>query len=259
MCTYCDGTTHTVERCYYLIGFPIGHKFHGKDVQPPNRNKTIAANQIGTEPRHASTKTTHASDSSTQFTSEELSQIKAFFRNGKNPSCANYAGISTPFCSSSTLQNSTSINWIIDSGATNHIASSISIASCVPISSQVSLPNGSHAKITGVGSTHILPNLHVKDVLCVPSFNMNLLSVSQLTSNLNCSIQFFPTFCILQDLATKRMIGLGKQHKGLYYIVPQSELMSPPPASHLVSSPSDITWHQRLGHPSKAPSQFLSK
>jgi hypothetical protein len=53
------------------------------------------------------------------------------------------------------------------------------------------------------------------------------------------------------------MIGLGKQHKGLYYFVPQSE--SPSPAAHSVSSPSDITWHQRLGHPSKAPSQLLSK
>ncbi|KAG5555708.1 hypothetical protein RHGRI_006375 [Rhododendron griersonianum] len=259
LCSYCDGTTHTVERCYYLIGFPIGHKLHGKDVQPPNRNRKIAANQIGTEPSHVSTKTAHTSDPSIQFTPEELSQIKAFFCNGKNPPCANYAGISTPFCSSSTLQNSKYINWIIDSGATNHIASSITSASCVPISSQVSLPNGSHAKITGVGSTHLLHDLHVKDVLCVPSFHMNLLSVSQLTSDLNCSIQFFPTFCILQDLATKRMIGLGKQHKGLYYLVPLSEELSPSPASHHVSSPSDITWHQRLGHPSKGPSFFLSK
>ncbi|XP_058213280.1 uncharacterized protein LOC131325185 isoform X1 [Rhododendron vialii] len=92
LCSYCDGTTHTVERCYYLIGFPIGRKLHGKDVQPPNRNRKIAANQIGTEPSHVSTKTTHTSDPSIQFTPEELSQIKAFFRNGKNPHCANYAG-----------------------------------------------------------------------------------------------------------------------------------------------------------------------
>lgn len=246
LCTYCDDTTHTVERCYYLIGFPIGHKLHGKDVQPPNRNQTIAANQTRTEPSRAATKPTHPSDPSIQFISEELSQIKAFFRNGKNPPCANYAGISTPICSSSTLQNSKSNNWIIDSGATNHIASSITSVSCVSTSSQVSLPNGSHAQITGVGSTHLLHNLHVKDVLCVHSFHMNLLFVSQLTSDLHCSIQFSPTFCILQDLSTKRMIGLGKQHKGLYYLVPHSELLSPA-TSHQVSSPSDITWHQRLG------------
>ncbi|KAH7849529.1 hypothetical protein Vadar_019140 [Vaccinium darrowii] len=91
LCTYCDGTTHTVERCYYLTGFPIGHKLHGKDVKPPNRNRAIAANQTRTEPSHVSTKPAHPSDPSIQFTSEELSQIKAVSRNGKNPPCANYA------------------------------------------------------------------------------------------------------------------------------------------------------------------------
>ena len=122
---------------------------------------------------------------------------------------------------------------------------------------QVSLPNGSHAKITRIRSTHLSNNLYVKDVLRVPSFHVNLLSVSQLTSALNCSIHFFPTFCVLQDLTTKRMIGLRKQYKGLYYLEPRSELLSSLPKSYQVSSPSAITWHQRLRHPSKAPSQLL--
>lgn len=44
-CTYCDGTTHIVDRCFYLIGFPSGHKLHGKDVQPPNQAQKFSANQ----------------------------------------------------------------------------------------------------------------------------------------------------------------------------------------------------------------------
>lgn len=35
-CTYCDWTTRTVDRCFFLSGFPPGHKFHGKVVDPPN-------------------------------------------------------------------------------------------------------------------------------------------------------------------------------------------------------------------------------
>jgi hypothetical protein len=31
-CTYCDGTTTIIERCFYLIRFPIGHNLHDKDV-----------------------------------------------------------------------------------------------------------------------------------------------------------------------------------------------------------------------------------
>ncbi|KAL5766695.1 hypothetical protein ACOSP7_017312 [Xanthoceras sorbifolium] len=192
-CSYCEGTTHTVDRCY-LNGFPVGHKLHGKD--------------------------------NPQFTSEELVQIKAFFRNGKNTAHANYTGISTPFCSSFSKQQTDLNHWIIDSGATNHIATSI--INTTPLSSQVALPNGSYSKIIGIGSIQLSNHLHIKDILCAPSFHVNLLSVSQLTSAMNCSIQFFPTFCILQDL------------------------------THHVDSATSITWHKRLGHPSKAPSKFLS-
>ena len=110
LCTCCDGTTHTIDKCYYLIGFPVGHKFHRKDVQQPNRTCKFTANQIGTKSSQAPIKTVQTADSSHQFTLEELSQIKAFFRNSKNSPRANYTSIYTTFCSSSTLQNFNSMN-----------------------------------------------------------------------------------------------------------------------------------------------------
>ena len=54
----------------------------------------------------------------------------------------------------------------------------------------------------------------------LPSFNLNLMSVSKITSSLNCCVVFTPHGCVLQDLATRRMIGSGKQHAGLYYMSP---------------------------------------
>ncbi|KAJ0011025.1 hypothetical protein Pint_34053 [Pistacia integerrima] len=48
-CSYCEGTTHTVDRCYFLNGFPVGHKLHGKDVQPPNRSRKTVAHQASAE------------------------------------------------------------------------------------------------------------------------------------------------------------------------------------------------------------------
>ena len=27
-CTHCEGTGHTVDRCFSIIGFPLGHKLH---------------------------------------------------------------------------------------------------------------------------------------------------------------------------------------------------------------------------------------
>ncbi|CAL2240828.1 unnamed protein product [Prunus armeniaca] len=43
-CSYCDQERHSVDRCYFLHGFPVGHKLHGKNVKPPNRRKSAAHN-----------------------------------------------------------------------------------------------------------------------------------------------------------------------------------------------------------------------
>ena len=105
----------------------------------------------------------------------------------------NYTNNTTPFFSSSTTQNSEALQWIIDSGATNHIAISVIDKAIIPMFSQVTLPNGSYVKITSAGSAHVTKSLHVHDVICAPSFHVNLLSVSQLTSALNCFVHFFST------------------------------------------------------------------
>ncbi|RVW68321.1 Retrovirus-related Pol polyprotein from transposon RE2 [Vitis vinifera] len=43
-CSYCDRDYHSIEKCYYLHGFPIGHKLHGKNVKPPNQRHSNANN-----------------------------------------------------------------------------------------------------------------------------------------------------------------------------------------------------------------------
>lgn len=45
--TYCDGNTHIINRFFFLIGFPIGHNFHGKIGQPPDRAWKVSINQTG--------------------------------------------------------------------------------------------------------------------------------------------------------------------------------------------------------------------
>ncbi|KAJ0013456.1 hypothetical protein Pint_21422 [Pistacia integerrima] len=83
-CSYCEGTTHIVDRCYFLNGFPVGHKLHGKDVQPPNRSRKTVAHQASAEVISDSHKP--LIDPSPQFTFEELAQIKPFLMVKKCPS-----------------------------------------------------------------------------------------------------------------------------------------------------------------------------
>jgi len=44
------------------------------------------------------------------------------------------------------------------------------------------------------------------------------MSVSRVTRDLNCSITFLPSECILHDLMTRMAIDLGKKQGGLYYL-----------------------------------------
>ena len=80
--------------------------------------------------------------------------------------------------------------------------------------------------------------------MCLPQFSFNLISVSKLTRTLNCSISFFPNYCLIQELSTKRIISRGRESEGLYILdtkVPKSVACSG------VVTPFEL--HCRLGHP----------
>lgn len=93
--------------------------------------------------------------------------------------------------------------WIIDSGATEHITCSEEYLHELNengISLPVRIPNGESIPVKNIGSAHLPNGLEVKRVLNVLDFKCNLLSVSHLTRELNCSLIFYPEFCVLQDL-----------------------------------------------------------
>ena len=69
--------------------------------------------------------------------------------------------------------------------------------------------------------------------------------MSKLTRTLNCSIAFFFYYCLIQDLSTKRIIGRGRESRGLYILeteVPKYVVYS------RVVTPFEL--HYRMGHPS---------
>ena len=85
----------------------------------------------------------------------------------------------------------------------------------------------------------------------MPSLSHKLLPVSQITKELNCAVLIYPTFCLIQNILTKEIIGRGTKRGGLYYM----EDFGIGRANH-VSSTNDRNkaniwlWHRRLGHPS---------
>ncbi|CAL8105243.1 unnamed protein product [Prunus armeniaca] len=170
----------------------------------------------------------------TKFSTEEYAQLKSLLCDGKPR--ANFISKIPSFCA---FTGSSSTNpWIPDSEATNHIAPPSGLSVTTPLNSTVDLPDGSHAKISGLGSPSLGPNLSVDGVLCVPYFHVNLPS----------------------DLTSKWMIGLGKQVNGLYYLLTKENVTTPPSTSNTTTCHLNhkfvALWHQRLGNPSKEPSKF---
>ena len=75
--------------------------------------------------------------------------------------------------------------------------------------------------------------------------SFNLIYVSKLTCTLNCSVSFFPDYCLIQDLSTKWIIGRGREFRGLYIL--DAEVPKFVTCSRVVT-PFEL--HCCLGHPS---------
>lgn len=90
-------------------------------------------------------------------------------------------------------------SWIIDSGASQHICSNANLFTCMkPINHvQVSLPNGTHIPVSISGDIKISSRLILNDVLVVPQFNCNLVSISALIKKYELIVNFFPNHFLI--------------------------------------------------------------
>jgi len=213
-CSYCDGDTHKVKNCYYINGFLVGHKLHGKNVKPKNKRPTTY-----TVDRDPNLMHDNKPNESPTFTTEEYNQLFALLHNqSSNFSRANVTGTVTPTCNLSQHNSHSNIYWIMDRGASDHISCFAPAYNMLHTHDFVGLPNEGEAEIHNVGSIKVSETITLEGVLHVPQFNVNLLSVSKLTQGLQCIVIFFDKFCVVQDMTTGRTIGLGKQFNRLYYL-----------------------------------------
>jgi len=60
------------------------------------------------------------------------------------------------------------------------------------------------------------PNFQSTNVLYSPHFRVNLIFVSKLCDVLPYQVNFLPTKCLIQDMKSQKMIGLGSVNDGLY-------------------------------------------
>ena len=248
ICTHCGRTGHTVEVCYRKHGFPSRHKFYN------NKNNVVNNIVIG----HGRV----MENDPQQFQALSLIQQPNNGTSTSSTSCVNQIGLMSSSITVGTYGNSlicsatnSLVPWILDSGATDHVSSSLhNFSSYISISPiVVKLPNGQQVATTHFGVVKFSESLFLVDVLYIPNFNFNLIYVSKLASSLKCELIFSHSSCINQGSKTRRKIGTIDVHDGLYTLVLQ------PVVNHFIQSvivhpqcnklPIDL-WHFRLGHPS---------
>jgi hypothetical protein len=142
-------------------------------------------------------------------------------------------------------------SWIVDSGASKHMTpDSILFKIYKPMSGRdkVQTTDGSLCLIVRVGDITCTSDLHLSSVFHVPNFTNNLLSVNQLIYVLNCVIFFSPTHVVLQELKTKRLIGIGQRSEDLYRLKQGEEDLDLRACLAETSELELIFLHYYLGH-----------
>ncbi|KAH6816921.1 hypothetical protein C2S51_000524 [Perilla frutescens var. frutescens] len=141
--------------------------------------------------------------------------------------------------------------WIVDSGANTHMCCNPSLMqNLIKLDEpqKIYLPDGSNVMVQYTGSVHLNDNIILKHVLFAPSFTHNLISVGQMTKDLEGKVIFLPTHCIIQNHQNEQALGIGKLRGKLYVFKHEK-------TDNVYSTTASLQlglkeWHEILGHPS---------
>lgn len=173
---------------------------------------------------------------------------------------ANTSQLTGMFCLT-TLKND---EWIIDSGATNHICNDLHKFLYYDMfkdrSHSITIPDGRTISIKYKGHVKLYNGLVLHDVLYVPQFRFNLISVSKIISDRQGFVSFDTNKSFLQETLKKKTHLLGKLTSGLYirhhtYASATSEYCNQTTSKTVLHKAK--LWHLRLGHLPISRLEFL--
>ena len=152
--------------------------------------------------------------------------------------------------------------WILDIEVAHHVCCSLSTftQSTPAQNSFVTLPNGQSVVINRIGYVFLSPDLILNNVMFVPNFHFNLLSICSLTQSYKSSINFMVDSCTIQGHTRTKMIGMSRRHGSLYFLNIVNFHSTTPqifsPCNNVSLSQNEI-WFYHLGHPSYVTLQTL--
>ena len=100
-------------------------------------------------------------------------------------------------------------DWVIDSGASSHIASNPGMITASPSSSfpsSIVVGNGATLPVLGTEYSTLPGPFHLNNVLIAPDIIKNLLSVRKFTTDNSVSVEFDPLVVSVKDLRTRNTL-----------------------------------------------------
>ncbi|CAN1783069.1 hypothetical protein LINPERHAP1_LOCUS16151 [Linum perenne] len=223
VCTFCGLIGHTIKKCYKKIGYPLGYQKGGKTVNAvqtsvpaiggggSTADNTSGGVTISQEQYKSLYSLFQGHGSASQALAPSPGFASCVTRSRANNEATPQSAADAPYVPTSTQEQSSNgddmtttqgiiLNtaqslvsnhvWVIDSGASDHVVCSVSLLfQYRPVHGlTVALPNGSKVDVAYTGSARLNEWLVIHNVLVIPSFSFNLLSISKLTSQLSCKV-----------------------------------------------------------------------
>ncbi|KAK9677312.1 hypothetical protein RND81_11G135600 [Saponaria officinalis] len=226
-CSYCHAHGHVKEQCYKLRNsFPgRGRGSHRGDEE---------SSPAYTQPHAQSTdhiRSLGSPDMVNDIVNTVMSKVLKAFSDQNAVSNAtfadaNFAGICS-YSSAFTVDNTiTSLYWITDTGASDHMTPNADLLHNIrqlhkPL--MVVLPDGNLKLVHQVGSIRLLLGITLDTVLIVPQFKHNLLSVGRLIQRTNLCVTFMANKCWIQDLSSKDVLATVEKQGDLFRLQQQLE------------------------------------
>ncbi|KAK9691835.1 hypothetical protein RND81_09G223100 [Saponaria officinalis] len=260
-CDFCNKHGHTREYCWKLKNSK-SKSYHpsGSQRSFAHPEKKFAVNVEDISPFDADTPLDAVVDSTpTQQFASHPTPVDPTFVQAVAKELLKLQGNSSTLAGMAVLSSANTIlsdflvsDWIIDSGASDHMTNDFSHFLCSkplvrPIS--VTLPDGQTQTVLFSGDIQLTDNILLKDVLYLPSFKHNLLSLGRLLTDSDLCANFTSDGCTIQARSSNEVLCTGSRHAGIYRFNASSVIRASS-VSTTDCSNDVLLLHARLGHPS---------
>ncbi|KAK3041222.1 hypothetical protein RJ639_028482 [Escallonia herrerae] len=201
-CPHCGKTNHSQEYCFKVIGYPL-------DWRKPGKGNSSRADHKQTNSSNAAF--TAKMDGENLLipglTPSQQQQLMALLNGQEAP-----GGNPSTNMATSNFSGTTENEWIVDTGATNHITHDVN-------------------SLSNVEQQHNIPPVQIPDGKTVPVHALGQITIGK-------------RLILDQDLHSRRLIGVGRERNELYYLEP----IKGGKALTARNTISANMWHLRLGY-----------